>query len=468
MDRHQLAMAARRLPGPLGRSERRLARRLPGTAALRTRPVLSIVLPIYNVQDYLAECLESILSQDLRSFEVVVVDDGSPDRSLRIARRYARRDPRIRIHRQRNAGLGAARNTGLRHATGRYLMFADSDDRLPAGALSALVGSCERSGSDVAVGAIVRFNSKRTWTPDWVPGLHSQERIGVQLKGFPELLRNNYSWCKVFRRSFWEECGLQFREGVAYEDQPIITQLYLRAGGIDVLSDTVYEYRARDDASSISQQTGTVKDLRDRAAAWSVSRDALQAEAPQEVYQAWLQTLFTTHFHWYVNNASALADDEYWALLRDSLRELTEDVPAQVWRQTPPQRRLTIEMVRRDLREQFVEFRRQRGDRLEAFPATVREDGVLLHLPGQGPDGPGIDDELFVLWPEQLTARHQIRRISWVPARTAPRRGSGWRATPTSRTWTSGITAPPSSPRCTTGRAASGSRSPRRCSRTRR
>ena len=405
---------ARRAPSPVVRQGRRVASLLPGGDRLRTPPLLSIVLPVYNVEAYLAECLDSILAQDLTSFEVIVVDDGSPDGSTAIARGTPGATPASGCT-PANGGLGAARNAGLLRATGRYLMFVDSDDRLPAGALSALVGSCEASGSDVAVGSVLRFNSTRTWTPEWISAVHATDQVGITLKDFPALLRNNYSWCKVFRRTFWEECGLRFREGVAYEDQPIITQLYLRATGIDVLSQPVYEYRARDDASSISQQTGTAKDLRDRAAAWTVSRDALLAEAPTEVYQAWLQTLFSTHFHWYLNNASALVDDEYWEVLREALVDLGRDVPAEVWRRTAPHHRATIELARRGLREDFVEFRRQRGDRAERFPATVREDGVLLHLPGQGPDGPGLDDDVFMLWPEQFTARHQVRRVRWVP-----------------------------------------------------
>ncbi|WP_448610064.1 CDP-glycerol glycerophosphotransferase family protein [Geodermatophilus sp. URMC 60] len=417
--RSQLVRAvAARTPRGVVTTGKRIAERLPGVVRDRIAPagppLLSVVLPIYNVEAYLPECLDSILSQDLTSFEVIVVDDGSPDGSLAIARAYARRDRRIRIVRQANAGLGAARNAGLRQATGRYLVFVDSDDRLPAGAFSALVGSCERSGSDLAVGSIVRFNSTRTWAPEWITTVHDQDRIGVTLKEFPALLRNNYTWCKVYRRSFWDECGLWFREGVAYEDQPIVSQLFVRASGIDVLSATVYEYRAREDASSISQQTGTVQDLRDRAAAWLVSREALRAEASEEVYEAWLQTLFSTHFHWYLDNASAIADEEYWQVLHATLADLAADVPEQVWHRTPPQRRVVIELVRRGLREEFLEFRRENGHRTESFPATVRNDGVLLHLPLQGRPEPGLPDELFVLRAEQLTVRHQVRRIRWV------------------------------------------------------
>src|SRR5689334_866082 len=91
------------------------------------RPLLSVVVPVYDVERYLDECLASLAAQTLRDLEVVVVDDGSPDGSAAIAEAWARRDPRFRLVRQANHGLGHARNTGARHAAGTYLAFVDSD-----------------------------------------------------------------------------------------------------------------------------------------------------------------------------------------------------------------------------------------------------------------------------------------------------------------------------------------------------
>ena len=102
------------------------------------KPEISLVVPFYNVEEYLADCLDSLLSQTWTDFEVVLVDDGSPDGSRAIADRYAAQDARIRIISVENGGLGAARNTGVRSARGRYLAFVDSDDLLPPGALRAL------------------------------------------------------------------------------------------------------------------------------------------------------------------------------------------------------------------------------------------------------------------------------------------------------------------------------------------
>ena len=123
---------------------------------LARNPLVSVVVPVYQVEDYLAECLDSLLQQAYRRLEIVVVDDGSTDRSAQIARAYADRDERIVMVRQDNAGLGAARNTGLDHCTGDLVTFVDSDDLVPPAAFLRMVRTLEQSGSDFVVGAVTR------------------------------------------------------------------------------------------------------------------------------------------------------------------------------------------------------------------------------------------------------------------------------------------------------------------------
>src|SRR4051812_17957240 len=117
-------------------------------------PRVSVVVPIYQVEDYLAECLASIAGQTERDLEVIMVDDGSTDGSAAIARRYADQDSRFRLITQPNGGLGKARNTGIAAASGEYLAFVDSDDRLPVDAYARLLGTLEATGSDFATGNV--------------------------------------------------------------------------------------------------------------------------------------------------------------------------------------------------------------------------------------------------------------------------------------------------------------------------
>lgn len=415
---------AKRIAAGVGRRAKRLTgapARYGSPEAGDHTPELSVILPIYNVEQYLAECLDSLIAQSHRDFEVIVVDDGSPDGSRRIAEEYARRDDRIRIVTRENGGLGAARNTGVEHAVGEYLTFVDSDDKLPPNAFTKMLQSARRSGSDVVAGAIQRFRSDRTWKPTWVTPLHSEPRTAITIDEFPGLVRNNYTCSKLFRRDFWSAQGLAFREGVSYEDQPLVTQLYVAASRIDVVPDVVYLYRQREDASSISQQTASLQDLRDRISAWRASRREFAQTASKPVYDAWLQTLFDAHFHWYLRSPGT-ADFAYWATLRDAIVELTEEAPASVWAATAPESRVPIELARRNRRADVQEFVRREGISPAKFPARVVDGGVRHELPFH--DDASLDEALFLRRPEQLTLTHSVQRFRWVDGATM--RISGW------------------------------------------
>jgi CDP-glycerol glycerophosphotransferase len=408
-----IARVRRLLSDPTSRRPARIASavrsRLPGAGKL-LRPELSVIVPFYNVEAYLAECLDSILSQSFDNVEVILVDDGSPDGSREIADSYAARDRRVRVVSRANGGLGAARNTGIREARGRYLTFVDSDDVIPPGAWAALVGSAQRSGSDVVVGAPNRFDSAHSWSPRWVEPVHCDPRMRIRLDQFPPLLRNLYTWNKVFRRDFWEQQDLWFREGVAYEDQPIITQLFARARTIDVIPDVVYSYRQRDDRSSISQQTASLADLRDRIAAWRVSRDVLRPELSRETYDEWLLTLFDVHFQWYLTSPGTV-DDAYWAELVAVIREFADEAPTSVWDRAAPNSRVLASLAIADRRTDAQEFVRRRGIQLRWWPSTLRADGVLVELPLSG--DPELPESHFLLRPEQLLLWHSIENIHW-------------------------------------------------------
>jgi CDP-glycerol glycerophosphotransferase len=403
--RRAIRRPAAALRGVIRRARDRVSPRL------SKAPLVSVVLPIYQVEAFLRECLDSIVSQSLTDYELLVVDDGSTDGSRAIAEEYARSDSRVKVIERENGGLGAARNTGVQHARGVYLAFVDSDDVLPPGALRALVASAEATGSDMVAGSVLRFNRLRSWSPSWVNEVHGDRRERIRIEEFLPLLRNLYTWNKLFRRDFWDAQGLSFREGVAYEDQPIITQLYARAASIDVLTDVVYHYRVREDASSISQQTASLSDLRDRVAAWRTTRDVLQREARSAVYLGWLQTLFDAHFHWYLASPGT-ESDQYWNELREAVVELCADATDETWRRTTPHRRIALMLTLQDRRADAQELVRAGAGDLEQWPSRVRDDGVLLELPFLG--DPALPEQLFLLHPEQLRVAHSVENMHWV------------------------------------------------------
>src|SRR5262245_34222035 len=223
-------------------------------------PRISIVVPIYNVERYLDDCLLSLSAQTYGDLEVVMVDDGSTDGSAAIAAHHAERDPRLRLVRQANHGLGHARNTGAAAASGEFLAFADSDDRLPADALELLLASLERTGSDFATGNIHRFTSTRTWPAPFLRKTFLRRRARTHVSRFRWLLSDRMAQNKLWRRSFWDEHGLRFPEGVLHEDIPVVVPAHFQARSVDVVSRPVYLYRMREDGElSITQRRAELR-----------------------------------------------------------------------------------------------------------------------------------------------------------------------------------------------------------------
>ncbi|MFC9744243.1 bifunctional glycosyltransferase/CDP-glycerol:glycerophosphate glycerophosphotransferase [Streptomyces niveus] len=237
-------------------------------------PRLTVVVPIYNVEDYLDDCLRSLAGQTMADSEVVMVNDGSTDGSARIARRFAEQDDRFRLVEQANAGLGAARNTGVRYARGEFLTFVDSDDVVPDDAYERMLAALDASGSDFATGNVLRLGpgGALVQAPMFRKPM-ATERSGTRITRDWVLLGDRIACNKVFRKSFWDRHSFAFPSGVLYEDIAVVLPAYFLAGGVDVLSGPVYHWRTRD--GSITAKRAVPKGIRDRVTAVSSVSDFL-------------------------------------------------------------------------------------------------------------------------------------------------------------------------------------------------
>ncbi|MFV0430432.1 MAG: glycosyltransferase [Arachnia sp.] len=249
-------------------------------------PLLSAIVPCYNIALYLPDCLDSLLSQTLQNLEIIVVDDGSTDESGEIADDFAARDSRITVLHVPNGGLGSARNIGAAAATGTYLMFVDGDDLVPPRAFDQLTGSLERTGSDIAAGNAWRFSrtmgTQLSWTHRQV---FTQERLRTHINEFPLLIRDRMVWNKAYRRSFWVEQGFEFPH-IVYEDYPVTMAAHLAAGTVDVLDTFVYMWRQRESGDSITQQLESVANARDRVTSAEMVLDIVDRDGTEEVRNA--------------------------------------------------------------------------------------------------------------------------------------------------------------------------------------
>ncbi|MER6421957.1 glycosyltransferase family 2 protein [Streptomyces sp. NPDC001137] len=244
------------------------------------RPKLAVVIPIYNAKPYLEECLRSVADQHFSDLDVILVDDGSTDESVPIARRFVAEDKRFRLFVQSSRkGPGAARNIGLRQISDSvdYFSFVDSDDVLPRNAYSALLASIESSNSDMAAGNVHRFDSFGSY--QFEKHIHDFGDLKVRTNIFetPGLFMDRTVWNKVYRRTFWEKQRLFFREGLLYEDAPFVVPLYCLAESVDIVNEVVYLWRIREGgAPSITQQR-TVSGMADRFTAIDLVRTFLKS-----------------------------------------------------------------------------------------------------------------------------------------------------------------------------------------------
>ncbi len=201
-------------------------------------PLISVIIPIYNVEAYLRECLNSVMSQTYPDWECIMVDDASTDGSAKIAREFCDADPRFRlICHDKNRGLSAARNSGLDHATGELITFVDSDDLIRPEMFR--FGARYMADWDADIVCFGFENEKRSVKVEFFDGKTILERILYQTGPI-----NGSSCGKIFRKSLFFE--LRFTEGITYEDLDVVDRIFLPARKVVVVPELMYYYRQRE------------------------------------------------------------------------------------------------------------------------------------------------------------------------------------------------------------------------------
>lgn len=229
--------------------------------------MFSIIIPVYNVALYLPACLDSVQAQTFPVFEVICVNDGSTDDSLNIIEQYAAKDSRIKVVSQANAGLSAARNTGMLAATGEFVLFLDSDDWLEPQALERLASIIE--GQDM-----ICFNGRRyledygkyeeadTLTPEQnISGWEYYNKYSLQHRNFAFVC----VVLRLYRRDFLIENNLWFAEGIFHEDNRFTPLACFFAKNVRVINDTLYNYRIRSSSITTTRNLKRDKDMLETA-----------------------------------------------------------------------------------------------------------------------------------------------------------------------------------------------------------
>ena len=214
----------------------------------KVEPLISVIVPVYNVEDYLDQCMESIVGQTYPHLEILMVDDGSTDNSGALCDQWAERDQRIRVIHQENGGLSAARNTALDAMSGELVIMVDSDDVLHPDAVSILLQAIQAQHADVAIGSFVVFDGKDANWPTITSEntvRHYDSQAALKAIYYQDKLTNSSCW-RLFKASLFDD--VRYPVGKYYEDLAIVYPLYKKCSLVVGIDDAVYGYRQRNDS----------------------------------------------------------------------------------------------------------------------------------------------------------------------------------------------------------------------------
>lgn len=255
-------------------------------------PLISVIVPVYNVEPYIRQCLDSIISQTYQNLEIILIDDGSPDNCGTICDEYARSDKRIKVLHKENGGLSSARNVGLKVAHGEYLGFVDSDDWIARDMFEYLLRNILLHSADIAACGRIEVHPQYKKAFGW-----RKTEVCDKAQAIEHLVENkslrNYMWDKLWKRKLFEE--VEFPEGRTFEDISVAHKLFAKADKIVCLTEPKYYYRQRTDGivgskmlkNEIDHFMADVQRHEDMCEQWPQYAQMLEARCVEDVVNIW-------------------------------------------------------------------------------------------------------------------------------------------------------------------------------------
>lgn len=264
---------------------------------------ISIVIPIYKVEKYIDQCVQSVLKQTYQNLEIILVDDESPDKCPEICVQYAGEDDRVKVIHQKNLGLSGARNTGMQYVTGDYVLFLDSDDFLAPDYCERMIEMAKKENSDIVVGEIISVDDDGKLLDDKT-GLHFEQSKTIDnAQAMRQLVEQTemkgYAWGKLYKYAVAK--GIAYPVGKVYEDRFTLPLYFQRAQRISLCRQAVTYYRMR--TTSISHDV-SIKKLNDLLEAEEWMIDFCKKNYPELV-----TTMESVYFGRYIH---------LWILLYDA------------------------------------------------------------------------------------------------------------------------------------------------------
>ena len=286
--------------------------------------LLSLIVPVYNVEQYIRPCLNRIIEQGLNDedFEVIIVNDGSTDNSMEMVADIINNCDNVIVVNQANQGLSVARNTGIKHASGDYILFVDSDDLLVDNSLVDLVSQLSGNPVDLLIADFVKMTNEEIIQRPVI----ANEAIYILKSGKEVFLydldpRQCYVWRTFYKRSFLEKNNISFIPGIYFEDVPFTTECYLKAEKCIKSSSIFYIYRQRQNSIVSSININKLKDLNYIIEhLWNIMNKSVLVKEEQKKLNDIIFATFSIEM-WYLSHHSELTD---------SRKEVVEDLKMRV------------------------------------------------------------------------------------------------------------------------------------------
>lgn len=216
---------------------------------MQEQPLISVIVPVYNVAGYLPQCLKSIVEQSYAHLEILVVDDGSTDKSGGIADEWTQMDDRIKVLHKPNGGLSDARNAALDVAQGDYITCIDSDDYVHPKCIESLYKALTATGADIAMGQSIAFDQGTKPSTEPLPATptyiqYSQEEAIKAI--FYQHGLTHSAWGRLYKRALFD--GLRYPKGMLYEDLAIVYPMLLKTQKVVTTDEALYYYQRRPDS----------------------------------------------------------------------------------------------------------------------------------------------------------------------------------------------------------------------------
>ena len=257
---------------------------------------VSVIIPVYNGERFIEQCLNSVLNQTYENLEIICINDGSTDQSLKKLKEYAAKDDRVVVLSQENKGMSGARNSGMDIATGQYIAFVDCDDYIDVTMIEKLVDIANRTEAEIVITNILLFFEVTLQIKSFrdEPLYYSLRKTTFTLNQAPEMIKHVGVWDRIFQRDFIEKNKFRFIDKVTYEDAAFCIETEIKARKIALTPEHLYFYRKNAGGSITDKEKNNDNYKRDYIKVQRFIQEQLkQSDMNNEVWRAYLEYFFS-------------------------------------------------------------------------------------------------------------------------------------------------------------------------------